>query len=64
MSRINKLGMAAIAAFAIGVGILAYPSYLAGKAYRLPAISDITTDPIDPPRFEAIARLRSRRRNQ
>jgi uncharacterized protein (DUF1499 family) len=53
----------AITAFAIGVGILAYPSYLATKAYRLPAISDITTDPIDPPRFEAIARLRSRDAN-
>jgi uncharacterized protein (DUF1499 family) len=53
----------AITAFAIGVGILAYPSYLATKAYRLPAISDVTTDPIDPPRFEAIARLRSRDAN-
>src|ERR1043166_732511 len=53
----------AITAFLIGVGILAYPSYLATKAYRLPAISDITTDPIDPPRFEAIARLRSRDAN-
>ena len=33
------------------------------KGYRLPAIADITTDPIDPPRFEAIARLRSREAN-
>jgi hypothetical protein len=39
--------------------ILAYPAYL-GLQYRaLPAIHDITTDPIDPPRFEALARLRS-----
>ena len=27
---------------------------------KLPAIHDITTDPIDPPRFEALARLRAR----
>jgi uncharacterized protein (DUF1499 family) len=53
----------AFIAFLIGAGILGYPSYLATKAYRLPAISDITTDPIDPPRFEAIARLRSRDTN-
>ena len=53
----------AITAFAIGVGILVYPAYLGTKAYWLPAISDITTDPIDPPRFEAIARLRGRDAN-
>jgi uncharacterized protein (DUF1499 family) len=53
----------AITAFAIGVGILVYPAYLGSKAYWLPAISDITTDPIDPPRFEAIARLRGRDAN-
>ena len=53
----------AITAFLIGVGLVAYPTYLGVKAYRLPAIADITTDPIDPPRFEAIARLRSRDAN-
>ena len=37
--------------------------YLGVKAYRLPAIYDITTDPIDPPKFEAIARLRPRDAN-
>ena len=52
-----------LAAFFTGVAILAYPGYLAAKAYRLPAIFDITTDPIDPPRFEAIARLRPRDAN-
>ncbi len=41
----------------------AYPAYLGVKAYRLPMIYDITTDPIDPPRFEAIARLRPRDAN-
>ena len=32
-------------------------------AYRLPTINDITTDPIDPPRFDAMARLRPRDAN-
>jgi uncharacterized protein (DUF1499 family) len=53
----------AVLALFIGLAILAYPAYLAVRAYRLPTINDITTDPIDPPRFEAIARLRSRDAN-
>jgi uncharacterized protein (DUF1499 family) len=53
----------ALAALAIGLALIAYPAYLAVKAYQLPDISDVTTDPIDPPRFEAIARLRSRDTN-
>ncbi len=52
-----------VTALLIGAALLAYPSYLGLKAYRLPAIADITTDPIDPPRFEAIARLRGREAN-
>jgi uncharacterized protein (DUF1499 family) len=59
---LGGLGMA-VAALAVGLAILGYPAYLGVKAYRLPAIADITTDPIDPPRFEAIARLRSRDAN-
>src|SRR4029077_17750483 len=47
----------------IGVALLAYPAYLGVKAARLPAIADVTTDPIDPPRFETIGRLRSREAN-
>ncbi len=47
----------------IGAALLAYPSYLGYKYYKLPAIADITTDPIDPPRFEVIARLRDREAN-
>ena len=53
----------AIAAFLIGIALIAYPAYLGVKAYRLPAIYDITTDPIDPPQFDAIARLRPRDAN-
>src|SRR5215472_12183389 len=40
-------------AFVINAAVLAY------KYRKLPQIHDITTDPIDPPRFEALARLRS-----
>src|SRR6201999_1163833 len=46
-------------AFLIDAVLLAYPAYLALQYRRLPAIHDITTDPIDPPRFEALARLGS-----
>jgi uncharacterized protein (DUF1499 family) len=46
-------------AMLIDVAILAYPAYLAWQYRKLPAIHDITTDPIDPPRFEALARLRA-----
>ena len=53
-------GMARILlAFVIDAAILAYPAYLALQYRRLPAIHDVTTDPIDPPRFEALARLRT-----
>lgn len=46
-------------AFLIDAVVLAYPAYLAIQWRRLPPIHDITTDPVDPPRFEALARLRS-----
>ena len=46
-------------ALVIDVMVLAYPAYLALQYRKLPPIHDITTDPIDPPRFEALARLRS-----
>jgi uncharacterized protein (DUF1499 family) len=39
--------------------VLAYPAYLGVQYRKLPPIHDITTDPIDPPRFEALARLRA-----
>ena len=46
-------------ALVLDILILAYPGYLAWQWRRLPAIHDITTDPIDPPRYEALARLRA-----
>jgi hypothetical protein len=46
-------------ALLIDAVVLAYPAYLGLQYRRLPPIHDITTDPIDPPRFEALARLRT-----
>jgi hypothetical protein len=54
---------AALSAMAIALLLLAYPAYLGLKAYHLPWIYDITTDPIDPPRYEALARARPRDAN-
>ena len=46
-------------ALLIDAAVLAYPAYLGLQYRKLPPIHDITTDPIDPPRFEALARLRT-----
>jgi uncharacterized protein (DUF1499 family) len=53
----------AFAAMGIAGALLAYPAYLSYRAYKLPWLYDITTDPIDPPRYEALARLRPREAN-
>jgi len=50
----------AILGLIVGLMLLGYPGYLAYRASRLPAISDITTDPSNPPRFDVLARLRPR----
>lgn len=47
-----------LAALVLDAVILAYPAYLGYQYRKLPPIHDITTDPIDPPRFEALAKLR------
>jgi uncharacterized protein (DUF1499 family) len=53
-------GMARILlAFLIDGAILAYPAYQALLYKKMPHIYDITTDPIDPPRFDALSRLRT-----
>ena len=46
----------------LGILLLAYPAYLAQRAYRYPAIADVTTDPANPPRFIALAAQRPRNR--
>jgi hypothetical protein len=56
-------GRYAVSGLLIGCALIGYPAYLGIKASRLPAIYDITTDPIDPPQFDAIARLRPRDAN-
>jgi hypothetical protein len=50
---------ASLTAMGVSLALLGYPAYLAISSYRLPWIYDITTDPIDPPRYEALARLRA-----
>src|SRR5207237_7294506 len=62
MEGLGGLG-AALTAMLLALVLLAYPGYLGIRAYRLPWIYDITTDPIDPPRYEALARLRPREGN-
>ena len=46
-------------ALLIDAAVLAYPAYLGLQYRKLPPIHDITTDPIDPPRFDALAPLRA-----
>ena len=58
---LSGLGYALLGMF-LGLMLLAYPSYLGYRALKLPAITDITTDPANPPRFDALARLRPRDR--
>jgi len=53
----SGLGRALLGLF-LGLMLLAYPGYLATRAVKLPPISDISTDPTNPPRFEALARMR------
>ncbi len=50
----------ALLAIVIGAGLLAYPAYLGVQYVRTPAISDVTTDARDPPRFDLVAKLRPR----
>lgn len=57
--RQGKSGLgAAIFGLILGLLLLAYPGYLGYRATKLPPISDITTDPVNPPRFDALARAR------
>lgn len=58
---LSGLGHSLLALF-LGSLLLAYPSYLGYHATKLPAISDITTDAANPPRFDVLARLRPRGR--
>lgn len=52
----------AILGLTLGVVLLAYPAYLGQRAYKYPAISDVTTDPANPPRYIALAAQRPKDR--
>lgn len=54
---VSGLGRALRGLF-LGLLLLAYPAYLAQRAYKLPAINDISTDTTNPPRFVALASQR------
>jgi uncharacterized protein (DUF1499 family) len=56
------LGRALLGLF-LGLALLAYPAFLGTRALRLPAISDVSTDTTNPPRFDVLARLRPRGRS-
>lgn len=60
---LSGLGYSLLGLF-LGLLLLAYPSYLGYRASKLPAINDITTDPVNPPRFDVLARLRPRGRTE
>jgi uncharacterized protein (DUF1499 family) len=53
----------AILGLFLGLLLLAYPGYLGYRANKLPMIADITTDPVNPPSFDILARLRPRGSN-
>src|SRR3981189_579006 len=48
-----------LVALLIDALVLAYPAYLGLQYRHLPPIPDTPTDPIDPPRFDALAALRT-----
>lgn len=45
----------ALRALFLSLLVLAYPAYLGQRAYKLPAINDVSTDTANPPRFVALA---------
>lgn len=49
---------AAVTGVVLSLLLLVYPAYLGYRALKLPQISDITTDTDNPPRFDALARVR------
>ena len=49
---------AALTGIFVSLALLAYPAYLGAKAYQLPRIYDVTTDPINWPQYEQLARMR------
>jgi uncharacterized protein (DUF1499 family) len=52
-----------LAGVAISLALLAYPGFVVARGYPWPKLADVSTDFADPPRFEAIARVRPRGAN-
>jgi uncharacterized protein (DUF1499 family) len=48
----------AVLGLLLGLALLAYPAFLGYRAWKLPAIYDVTTDTNNPPRFDALIRSR------
>jgi uncharacterized protein (DUF1499 family) len=53
----------AVTGLLIGLALCAYPAFIAARAYNKPIMADVSTDPVNPPAFDAIARLRTRQAN-
>jgi uncharacterized protein (DUF1499 family) len=53
----------AVVGLLIGLALCGYPAFLFVRASNEPKIADISTDPVDPPRLEAVSRLRTRQAN-
>jgi hypothetical protein len=57
--RHGRMGLGrAIWGLLLGLALLAYPAFLGARAWKLPAIYDVTTDTASPPRFDALATQR------
>jgi hypothetical protein len=54
---------AALFALTVAFAVLALPGFHVARGIHLPAISDVSTDTADPPRFQAIATARPRHAN-
>ena len=52
-------GVRAMVAIVLSALTLAGPAYVAGKGLRAPFLTDVATDPADPPRFDRATRDRS-----
>lgn len=59
---LKGLGSAMLALF-LSAALLAYPVFELVRGVMLPPINDVTTDTADPPRFDAIAKLRPQNAN-
>lgn len=48
----------AVLALPLGAALIAWPATIAVQSRNLPMLADVSTNPADPPRFEAVARER------